>query len=156
MDDFLFLGDVHVGLGILSSCIIHRPSYFTRTILLYFSFLYFLVGFNRRIMQICGDIMGLRSWESFQGPLARCQVRLPISFGGTNLLSMEDCAPFTFLGSWVLVILYLYSRFHIFNKPVLEKYVFQVEGGPHLFKSCLRATWYNLLLATRDMYFFFF
>jgi hypothetical protein len=35
---------------------------------------------------------------------------------------MEDCAAFTFLGSWALVALYLCSR------PVLEEYV---EGGPH-------------------------
>ncbi len=52
---------------------------------------------------------------------------------------MEDCAPFVFLGSWVLVAPYLCSRFHIFNRPILEEYVSQVEGGPHLFQSCLRA-----------------
>jgi hypothetical protein len=57
--------------------------------------------------------MGPRSWESFQGPLARCQVQLLISFGGIGLLSMEDCAPSVFLGNWVLVVLYLCSRFCI-------------------------------------------
>jgi len=31
----------------------------------------FLVSFDGKIMQVCGDIMGLRSWESFQGPLAK-------------------------------------------------------------------------------------
>jgi hypothetical protein len=36
------------------------------------SFLYFLVGFDKKVMQVCGDIMGLGAWESFQGPLARC------------------------------------------------------------------------------------
>jgi hypothetical protein len=84
--------------------------------------------------------MGLRSRESFKGPLARHHVRLPISFGGIGLLFMEDCAPFAFLRSWVLVTLYLYSRFHIFDRLVLKEYVFQVEGGPHLLKSCLCAT----------------
>jgi hypothetical protein len=64
MDDFPFLGYAHVGLGILFSCIVHQPSYFTQTILLFSSFLYFLVGFDRKIMEVCGDIMGLRSWES--------------------------------------------------------------------------------------------
>jgi hypothetical protein len=28
-------------------------------------------------------------------------------------------------------------RFCIFDKPILEYYVFQVEGSPHLLKSCL-------------------
>jgi len=45
---------------------------------------------------------------------------------------MEDRAPFAFLGSWALVALYLCCRFRIFNKLVLEDYVSQVEGGPHL------------------------
>jgi hypothetical protein len=51
--------------------------------------------FDRKIMQVCGDIVGLGAWESFQGPLVRCQVQLLISFGGINLISMENC-PFCF------------------------------------------------------------
>jgi len=71
INDLSFLGDVWVALGILSSCLIRRPYYFTRTILP-FSFLSFLVGFDKEVMQVCGDIMGPRSWESFQGSLAKC------------------------------------------------------------------------------------
>jgi hypothetical protein len=56
----------------------------------------FLVGFDKKIMQVCGNIMGPRSWESFQGPLARCQVRLLISFSGIGLLFMEDYASLLF------------------------------------------------------------
>jgi hypothetical protein len=74
-------------------------------------------------MQVCGDIMGLGSWEFLQGPLTRCLTQLPIFFGGINILFMEDCAPFVFLGNWVLVTLYLYSKFHIFDIPILEEYV---------------------------------
>jgi hypothetical protein len=68
-----------------------------------------------------------------QGPLAKCRVRLLISFSIIGLLSMEDCAPFVFLKSWVLVAPYLCLRFHIFDKPILDEYVSQVEKGPHLF-----------------------
>jgi hypothetical protein len=32
IDDLPFMGDVQVTLGILSSCVIHRPFYFTRII----------------------------------------------------------------------------------------------------------------------------
>jgi hypothetical protein len=46
-----------------------------------------------------------------------------MSFSGIGLLSMEDCAPSVFLGSWALVALYLSSKFHIFDKPVLEECV---------------------------------
>jgi hypothetical protein len=37
---------------------------------------------------------------------------------------MEDCAPSTFLRSWALVAPYLCFRFCIFDKPILEKYVY--------------------------------
>jgi hypothetical protein len=47
-------------------------------------------------MQVCGDIMGLGSWESIQGPLVGHQVQLSISFGGISFIFMEDCAPFYF------------------------------------------------------------
>jgi len=77
--------------------------------------------------------MGLGLWESFQGPVTMHQVQLLISFGGIGLFFMEDCVPFIFLGSWALVAPYLCSKFRIFDRPILEEYVFQVEGGPHLF-----------------------
>jgi len=61
--------------------------------------------------------MGPGSWESIQGPLARRQVQILISFGGIGLLSMEICAPFAFLGSWALVAPYLCPCFVFFINP---------------------------------------
>ncbi len=97
IDVLPLLGDTQIALGIMFSCVAHRPSYFTRTISP--SFLPLLVGFNRKLMQVCGDIMGPRLWESFKGPLVKCQTQLPTSFGGIGLLFMEDCTPSFFLGS---------------------------------------------------------
>jgi hypothetical protein len=34
---------------------------------------------------------------------------------------MDDCAPSIFLRNWVLVVMYLCFRFHIFNRPILEE-----------------------------------
>jgi hypothetical protein len=85
----------------------------------------------------------------------RCRVWLLISFGGIGLLSMEDCAPSIFIGNWVLVALYLYSRFHIFDRPILEEYVSQVEGGSHLFYSCLHVAQDDILPTTREVHPFF-
>jgi hypothetical protein len=61
-----------------------------------------------------------------------------------RFLSMENCAPSIFLRSWVLMASYLCFRFYIFNRPILEKYVFHVEGGPCLVQSCLGVVWNNL------------
>jgi hypothetical protein len=36
---------------------------------------------------------------------------------------MENYAPSIFLGNWALVASYLCSRFHIFNRSILEEYV---------------------------------
>ncbi len=151
IEDLPLMGDARVALGILSSCVITQPFYFTWTII-FSSFLPFLASFDERIMKVCGDIMGIKSWESFQGPLIRHHAQLLISFSGICLLFMEDYAPSVFLKSWVLVVPYLCSRFHIFNGPVLEEYVFQVEG--HLFQSCLCVTQDGLPLTARVMHHF--
>jgi len=98
IDDLPLFENTQVALGILSLCVIHEPSYFTQTILP-FSFPSFLVSFNKRIMQICGDIMGLRSSEFIKGPLMGCQAQLLIFFYGIGFLSMRDCVASTFLGS---------------------------------------------------------
>jgi hypothetical protein len=66
----------------------------------FFIFLLFLLeSFDKKILQVCGDNMGLGSWEFIQGPLVGCQALLLISFNGIGFSSMEDCAPFTFLGN---------------------------------------------------------
>ncbi len=48
--------------------------------------------------------------------------------------------------------LYLCSGFCIFYILVLEKYVSQVEGGPHLLQSCLRVAQNGLPPTTKDMH----
>jgi hypothetical protein len=50
IDHLLLLGDAQVALGILSSCIVHQPSYFIWTIFFSFFFLFLLVGFDIRVM----------------------------------------------------------------------------------------------------------
>jgi hypothetical protein len=53
------------------------------------------------------------------------------------------------------VALYLCFRFRIFDRPILEEYVSYVEGGPHLFRSCLRALQDGLPPTTKEMHFSF-
>jgi len=60
----------------------------------------------------------------FSGPFNEALGSTTISIGGINFFSMEDCAPSTFLRSWALVAPYLCFRFCIFDKTILEKYVY--------------------------------
>jgi hypothetical protein len=76
INDLPFSGDTQVVLAILSSCVVHQPSYVTWTIFSSSSFLYLLASFDKNVMHVSGDIMCLVSWESFQGLLVRCQIRL--------------------------------------------------------------------------------
>jgi hypothetical protein len=92
------------------------------------SFFFLLVSFGEFQWKRYGSIWGhygFRIVGVFSKPLSKA--RLLISFGGIGLLYMEDCAPSIFLKNWALVALYLCSRFCIFYRPVLEKYVSQVE-----------------------------
>ncbi len=59
------MGDVKVALGILCSCAAYQFSYFTQIVSLSLFFLFLLVGFDKRIMQVCENIMGLRLCEFF-------------------------------------------------------------------------------------------
>jgi hypothetical protein len=54
-----------------------------------------------------------------------------------------------------MVALYLGFKFHIFNTPILEEDVSQVEGGPHLFQSCLHVAQDNFPPTIRKMHLFF-
>jgi len=46
---------------------------------------------------------------------------------------MEDYASFDYLRNWAIMVPYLCFRFCIFDRPILEEYVSQVDRGPHLF-----------------------
>ncbi len=64
--DLFLLGDAHVALGILSSCVTHQPFYHT-WITFPSSFSSFLVGFDMRVMQVWGHY-GSRIVGVFLGP----------------------------------------------------------------------------------------
>jgi hypothetical protein len=91
------------------------------------SFFFLRVSFGRFRYENYANIWG-HYWSRIVGTFSR-------PFSETSSLTMDilwwygfffmkECAPFIFLRSWVFVALYLCSRFHIFNKPVLEEYVY--------------------------------
>ncbi len=124
IDDLPLFKNTQVALGILSSCVIHQPSYLTETILPFSSFPSLLVGFNIELCKYVGTLWVQGHGSLLKGPLTRCQAQLLIYFDGIGFLFMENCTASTFLGSWVLVAPYLCSMFFIFDKLVLKEYVF--------------------------------
>jgi len=65
INDLHLLRDTHVALGIMSSCVTHRPFYFTRIILPSFSFVFF--GKFQQQIYVCmwghygSKVMGVHS-----------------------------------------------------------------------------------------------
>jgi hypothetical protein len=53
-----------------------------------------------------------------------------------------------------MVVPYLCSRFHIFDRPILEEYVSQVEEGSQLLQSYLCVAWDGLPPVTKKMHLF--
>jgi len=64
INGFFLLEDTHVVLGILFSCVITSTFLSHSDNTFFSSFLSILVSFDNKVMQICGDFMGPRSWES--------------------------------------------------------------------------------------------
>ncbi len=100
---------------------------------------------------MCGHY-GSRIMGIFSGSLNEASGSIIDILWWYRAFFMEDCAPSTFIGNWALVAPYLCVRFHIFDRPILEEYVLQIEGGPHMFQSCLHATQDGLPHVARVMH----
>jgi len=127
MDDLPLLGDAYIVLGILFSCVVFVNLFISHEQYLLFLHISFGGFWQESYACMCGHY-GFRIMGIFSRPL-RNHAQLLISFGGIKLLFTEDCAPSTFIGNWALVAPYLCIRFRIFDRPILEDYVFQIKGG---------------------------
>jgi len=78
------------------------------------SFIYFY-SFHK----IVGHLLGPRSFDGLEGPLARKQASFSITFGGVELISTSIFAPTAYLGNWALVTSIITARFIIDQRPFL-------------------------------------
>ncbi len=130
-------------MGISSSCVVCWPSYLTWTIT---SFVFLPLSLNKFWQEnyaSMGGHYGFRIVGIFLGPLRET------SGSTTNILwwyrfsLYRGLCPIHFLGRWVLMAPYL--CFCIFNRPVLEKYVFLSWWAPTLVLIMLtcNARWFS-------------
>ncbi len=80
------------------------------------------------------------------------QTRLPISFGGISLLSMEDCAPIYFFKGIGLSWFRICASFAFSIDPLWRNMFIKLRGAPHLLQLCFCATQSNLPPTTRKMH----
>jgi hypothetical protein len=86
-----------------------------------------------------GCLLGLRSFDSLEGLLARKQASVPITFDGVEFVSTSTVAPTTYLGSWALVISIIAVRFMVDQHPFLFEALARVNNNTFPFQH-LKAT----------------
>jgi hypothetical protein len=115
INDLPFLKDAQVALSILSSCV--SLSFLSHLDNL--SFLFLPISFDKfeqeNYVGMWGHY-GFKVMGIYYGSLMGHQAQLLVSFGGIGFLFMDNYTPSTFLGSLVLVALYLCCKFLIFNE----------------------------------------
>jgi hypothetical protein len=60
-----------------------------------------------------GRLLGPRSFDNPEGPLAYKQVFIPITFSGIEFIPTTTIVPTTYLGSWAFVTSIIAARFMI-------------------------------------------
>ncbi len=119
VDLFFRLGDVHVTFGILTHCYAQQPSYqfcFTPPSL---TFIDSLISFDSSLFQMFRHLLGLRSFDSLEGPIFHKQAFLLIILASIGLISTSTTAPTTYFKSWALVVSIIVARFMVNQCPFL-------------------------------------
>jgi hypothetical protein len=60
-----------------------------------------------------GRLLGSRSFDSLEGPLACKQASFLITFGSIGFIPTPTIAPTTYLGSWALIVSIIVVRFMV-------------------------------------------
>ncbi len=113
VDLFIKMGDVQVAFEILTHYFMQQFSYLlwctppSSTFIKSFIFFYFC------FLQVFGCFLGLRSFDSLEGPLTHKQAFLPINFGGIKFIPTTTIALVTYLRSWALIASIIVVRFMV-------------------------------------------
>ncbi len=122
------MGDVQVAFWILTHHFVQWPSYLLWCTFLLFTFIESFIYFDSFFLQMFGHLLGLRSFDNLEGPLACKQASIPITFTGIRFISIAAIIPTTYLGSWALIVLIITIRFMIDQRPFLLQALAQVNN----------------------------
>jgi hypothetical protein len=140
VDLFLRLGDVQVTFGILTHYYAQQPLYQLCCTPLSPTFIDSIISFDSSLFQMFGHLLGLRSFDSLEGPIFHKQASLLIILGGISFISTSTIAPTTYLKSWALVVSIIVARFMVNQCPFLVEALVQVNNNTFPFQQHLNAT----------------
>ncbi len=134
------MGDVHITFVILTHCFMQRLSYLLQSTPPFSTFMESLTSFDSSLLQMFRHLLGLKSFDNLEGPLACKQVFLPITFGGIGLIPTTTIALSAYLRSWALVASIIAIRFMVYQHPFLLEALAQVDNNTfpfqHLKTTC--------------------
>ncbi len=140
MNLFLRMGDVQVAFGILTHCFVQRPSYLLQCTPPSSIFIESLISFDFSLHKMFGHLLGLRSFNSPERPLAHKQTSLLIILSGVEFILTSTIAPTTYLGSWALIVPVITTRFMVDQCPFLLEISTRVNNNTFPFQQHFKAT----------------
>ncbi len=109
--------------GIWTHCFVKWPLYLLWCTLPFSTFIKYFISFDFSLLQMFGCLLGPRSFDSLEGPLASKKTSLPTTFGNIELILIVTIALIAYLGNWAFVVLVIVSRF------VVDQHFFLFEAS---------------------------
>jgi hypothetical protein len=77
------------------------------------------ISFDLSLLQVFRCLLGPRTFDSLERPLACKQASLPIILGGISFIPIATIALITYLGSWAFIAPIITARFMVNQQPFL-------------------------------------
>jgi hypothetical protein len=107
------MGDVQMAFGIIIHCLMQCPLYLLKCTPPFSTFIESVIFFDFFLHKTFVCLLGLRSFDSPERPLAHKQASLPITFGGVRLILTSTIDPTTYLNNWAFVVSIITVRFMV-------------------------------------------
>jgi hypothetical protein len=103
-----------------------------------------LISFNSSLLEMCGHLLGPRSFNSPKRLLVHTQTSFPLTFDGVGFILRSTIAPTGYLKSWALVVSIITIRFMANQHSFLFEVLTQVDNNTFIFQQHFKTT-FNIL-----------
>jgi hypothetical protein len=92
------------------------------------------ISFDSSFHKMFKCLLGLGSFDNPKGPLDRKQASFPITFGGVEFILTSIIAPISYLGNWAFVVLVIFAKFMIDQRPFLLEALTRINNNTFPFQ----------------------
>ncbi len=139
--DLLFrMGNVQMAFGILICYFVQRPLYFLQCTPPFSTFIKSFISFDSSLHKVFGTLLGPRSFDNLERPLAHKQASLRIIFKGVELISTSIIAPIVYLRNWALVVSVIVVKFMVDQWLFFLEALARVNNNTFRFQQHIKIT----------------